>query len=70
MEAKPYIKAKLKGRPRDLEQCLQQIRKIFFVTQTSRIIQHSEDDLAHVYLLLIDPINNGKELKKLARVQP
>ena len=44
---------KIRGQRRILEDVLKRLDEIFLVTRTSRIIDHHEDDEAHVFVTIL-----------------
>jgi len=53
MTTKRPIKVKITGLARDVKDTIRELELYFLMTQTSDIIQHSDDDEAHAYLLIL-----------------
>lgn len=53
MQAEAYLKLKVTGLPDDIEYAKKKLRLIFIVTETSQLIHHSENNLAHQFILLL-----------------
>jgi len=53
MTTKRPVKLKLTGLAHDVKATIRELEQIFLLTQTSDIIQHSDDDEAHAYLLIL-----------------
>ena len=50
----PPVKIKANGKARDLELLIKVLGDSYYVTKTSQLIQHQEDDQAHIFLLLFE----------------
>ena len=53
MTTKRPIKIKITGLARDVKDTIRELELYFLMTQTSGIIEHSDDDEAHAYILVL-----------------
>ena len=52
MQLEEYGKVKITSAPESLPRILDELRRVFFVATTSRVIQHHEDRQAHVFAII------------------
>lgn len=57
MQPEEYVKVKITGKPRLIRETLGRLSRMWIVTRTSNILHHPDDDLAHIYVLLIGSPN-------------